>query len=826
MTGRSSAVPGLAVALLGAVGIAYQIVLMRMLSIGQWHHFAYMVISVAMLGFGASGALLALFRGRLAGRERTLLWWGALALSTALPASYALSQQVPFEAFELATQPVQMLHLFTLYLILSAPFFLVSTCMTCAFLLAPRSVGALYAWNMAGSGAGALLAVGLLYVAAPSDWPVLGALTGMSAAAWLLLGFDGRAVPVRRPVAGCLVLAPALALLLAAWTPLRLSQYKGLSYVLDFPDAEIVARRFSPLSTVTAVRSGLIRETPGEITAYPMSELGPLPEQIGLFFDAGSVSPIHRFEGDFGAFAFLDYVTGTVAYRLVEAPDTLVIGPGGGTDVWAALYHGARHVTAVEVDPAAAGLVASRFSDFAGGLYQRPDVTLVVAEGRGYLQSHERHYDLIQVPLFGSFTAAASGVHALNESYLYTVEAFRLFYRRLTPGGVFVVTSWLKSPPRDAIKVFATAAEALRREGIDEPGKHLVMIRSLNSATLVVSKAVLTDADVAAVRVFCQARSFDPCYFPGILEEETNRHIELSEGAVYYDAAQALVSDQAEDFYRNYLFYVRPATDARPYFFRFFKWTSLPRLVRGMGVAWAPFVEWGYVALVATILQAGIASAVFILAPLLVLGRAPAARGLKRWVVLYFGLLGLAYMFLEIVFMQRFMLFLAYPVYSVAVVLTSFLFFSGLGSCAAGRLTGHAARNVAVAVAGIAAVAAVYLAVLGPVFDALAGFPDAAKIALSVVGLGPLAFCMGIPFPLGLQAATNRSDALLPWAWGINGCASVLGATLATVSSVHLGFPAVVMLALTCYGLAALAIRPMVRRERPGFGAGANAAVS
>jgi len=179
MTGRLSPLLGLAVALISAAGIAYQIVLMRILSIAQWHHFAYMVISVAMLGFGASGALLALFRGRLAGRERTVLWWGALALSAALPASYALSQQVPFETFELATQPAQMLHLFTLYLILSVPFFLVSTCITCAFLLASRSVGALYAWNMAGSGAGALLAVGLLYVAVPADWPVLGALTGL-----------------------------------------------------------------------------------------------------------------------------------------------------------------------------------------------------------------------------------------------------------------------------------------------------------------------------------------------------------------------------------------------------------------------------------------------------------------------------------------------------------------------------------------------------------------------------------------------------------------------------------------------------------------------
>lgn len=806
--GGPSVLLSIAVGLISAVGIAFQIVLMRILSIAQWHHFAYMIISVAMLGFGASGALLALLRKSIEGREHAVLRWSALALSCAVPASYALSQQVPFETFELVTQRGQLVHLFALYVLLSVPFFLVSTCITCAFLLVSQSVGTMYAWNMAGSGLGALLAVGLLYVAAPAGWPVLGSLTVMGMAAWILTGLDGSKWLCRRPWAALLLVAPTALVVLAVVTPVRVSQYKGLSYVMDFPDAEIVARRFSPLSTVTAVRSDMIRETPGEITAYPMSELGVLPEQIGLFFDAGSVSPINRFD-NLDDFAYLDYVTGAVAYRLVESPKTLIIGPGGGADVLAALYHGARDVTAVEVDPSALELVRSTFADFAGGLYERPDVTPVLAEGRGYLQSHDTRYDLIQVPLFGSFTAAASGVHALNESYLYTVNAFELFFRRLTPEGVFVINCWLKTPPRDAIKVFATAVEALRNAGVAEPGRHLVMIRSLNNSTLVVSKAPLSEDDVEAVRAFCESRSFDPCYFPGIREEETNRRVQLSQGAVYYGAATALVSEHPEDFYETYLFYVRPATDMRPYFFRFFKWSTLPRLVHGMGAAWAPFVEWGYVVLIATILQAALASAVFILAPLMVLGRTAATKGFKRWVVLYFALLGLAYMFLEIVFMQRFMLFLAYPVYAVAVVLASFLFFSGLGSYAAGRMTGRPARNMAVAMLGIVCVTALYLLFLQPVFSALAGLPDAAKVVLSIGSLAPLAFCMGIPFPLGLQAATNRADALLPWAWGINGCASVMGATLATATSVHLGFPTVVLIALACYVLAALAIRPL-----------------
>jgi len=797
-----------AILLISAVGIAYQVVLMRVFSIAQWHHFAYMIISIAMLGFGASGTVLALLRSRVRGHEPRLLAAASLLLAVTVVACYALSQRVPFETFELVSQPRQLARLLALYVILAAPFFLCSTCITLGFFLMPRRIGRLYFYNMLGSGLGAAGVVGLLYIAHPSA--LVYALALAAALAHLvLLG------PQRRCISsGAVVLAFVG---LAAFRPLeapRVSMYKGLSYALQAPDAEIVAERYSPMSVLTALRSDQIRETPGQISNYPMSQLGELPAQIGLYFDAGAVSPVSHFaDGDLDRFAYLDYVTSALAYRLVERPRALVIGAGGGTDVLGALSHGADHVTAVEVDPSVVAVMRNEFREFSGGLYERPDVRPVLAEGRGFLRASKERFDLIQLPLFGSFNAASAGIHALNESYLYTVDAFILYLERLTERGVLAINCWLKTPARDAIKLFATAAQACERLGVTDPSRHLAFIRSWNNATIVVTRAPMTPAQVAAVRAFCVERGLDLCYGPGVEQHDANRYTVL-ESPVYFDAAQAILSADRDAFYRRYPFHVRPATDDCPYFFRYFKWAALPRLLRSMGTQWVPFVEWGYLTLLATLLQAIVVSTVLILLPLALGGmKNPKSKTQNPksplWLTLYFAALGAAYLSLEMAFIQRFMLFLAYPVYAVAVVLTAFLLFSGLGSLCSDRLPGSPARRVAAAVAGIALSGGMLLAGLGPIFDAGAAWPDIVRIAVGLMLLAPLAFCMGIPFPTGFQLVSDRAERLVPWAWGINGCASVVGATFATFTAVHLGFRVVVLLALGTYGIAALAIIPL-----------------
>ncbi len=797
-----------AVFLISGTGIAYQVILMRIFSIAQWHHFAYMMISIAMLGFAAGGIVLTLLYRWSAGKEASLLRKFSFILTLSLVLCYAVSQALPFETYQLATQPIQLLYLSLLYLILALPFFFTSCCILLAFYLERGHVGRIYAVNMIGSGAGALVVVLLMFLVQPAAIPYC--LTFMAALATLLLFIDG-------PYPGIQTLFLLTALfcvgIVVGFQPIRISEYKGLAYALRMPDAKIRAEAQSPLSVLTAVESAMIRETPGQIShRFKAKKDAILPDQIGLFFDADSVSVINRWEQNPQEPAYLDYVTTALPYHLLDKPDTLIIGAGGGTDVLSALLHGAEKVTAVEVDPRVFPIMKRHFQVFSGRLWDHPSVEPIQAEGRAFLQSSRRAYDLIQIPLLDAFNASSAGVYALNESYLYTKEAIQLYLQRLTPGGILAVTRWLKTPPRDAIKMAATLIEAAPDAGIENPAAHMAMIRSWNTATLIASRSPLSPLQVEKIRRFAAEREFDLVYLPGIRPDEVNRYTIL-EQPVYYEAVTAMLSDKRKDYYRRYLYYIEPATDDRPYFFRFFKWGSINRLIQGMGSEWIPFVEWGYITLLATLIQAMAASCVLIVLPLVALARSALSH--KKYptipILMFFFALGLAYIFLEIAFMQKYMLFLAYPIYAIAVVLTSFLLFSGFGSYFADRFRGKREALIVRSVILIAVLSLAYMVSLPVLFQAASGWGDAAKILMCLILLAPIAFCMGIPFPTGFQKVTSDFEACAPWAWGINGCASVVGASLATLIAVHAGFRIVVLSACLLYFLAAACYFRMIR---------------
>ena len=263
-----------------------------------------------------------------------------------------------------------------------------------------------------------------------------------------------------------------------------------------------------------------------------------------------------------------------------------------------------------------------------------------------------------------------------------------------------------------------------------------------------------------------------------------------------------------ERFFDDYKFDVVPVTDDRPFFFHFFKWRTLPELLGLKERGGLPLLEWGYPVLIATLIQAAAAGTLLILLPLFVArGSATGgAVGLTRSrVAVYFLALGCGFMFIEIAFIQMFILFLGHPLHAVAVVLFAFLIFAGLGSCYAGRRRPAMVpgRTVTRPLLAIGLLALLYIAALPIAFAYLIPQPDAVRIALSVGLIAPLAFAMGMPFPRGVVGLAKRAPALIPWAWGVNACASVVAAILATVLAIHIGFDAVVALAVTMYALAA-----------------------
>ena len=463
------------------------------------------------------------------------------------------------------------------------------------------------------------------------------------------------------------------------------------------------------------------------------------------------------------------------------------------------------HVDLVELNPQLVELLRQDYAEFSGGLYDLDQVNVYIEEARGFLAGNTNRYDLIQVSLIDSFAASSAGLYALNENYLYTVEALEEYLAHLTEDGHLAITRWVKLPPRDALKLFATAVEALRRSGVDDPNVRLMMIRSGQTSTLIVKNGHLTEQEIDDAIRFSEARSFDLVYYPGMAESKANRFNILPE-PLLYRGAQALLSEFPDVLLENYKFNITPATDDRPYFFYFFKWRTLPEILSLRGRGGVPLLESGYLILIATLLQAVVISVLLILLP--VWKTVPHGSVNRRRVVVYFGALGLAFLFLEIAFIQRFLLFLHHPVLAIAVVLSGFLLFAGFGSACAGRwMLRYAPKKiVASAVATIAVLGFVYVFALPAlVFEPLIGAPTAVKLAASVVLIAALAFPMGIPFPLGVARVGERSPTLIPWAWAINGCASVISAVLATVLAIHFGFTIVVVGAILLYLLAAAA---------------------
>lgn len=786
----------LAVALVSAGVLAYEVLLARLFSIIQWYHFAYMVISVALLGYGASGTFLALARDRLGARaEAGFARFAALFGVTAV-ACFALAERLPFNPLELIWDPRQLLYLLALYAILIVPFFCGAVCIGLALTHFALPVGRIYRADLMGAGIGALGILGLLFLLMPSRALELVGALGLAAAALASLGARAR-VPALLYALGAVAIAFALP---PAWTALHLSPYKGLSHALRVPGAVVEAERSSPLGLLSVVRSPEVpfRHAPG----LSLNNVIEPPAQIGVFTDGDGLSPITAFDGDLAPLAYLDFTTAALPYHLLERPEVLILGAGGGADVLLALYHGAPRIDAVELNPELVALVEAHAA-FAGGLYARPEVEVHVGEARGFVAASGRRFDLIQIPLLDAFAAAAAGTLSLHESFVYTIEALETYLAHLKPGGYLAISRWLKLPPRDSPKLFLTALRALERQGIADPARQLALIRGWETTTLLVKNGPLTAADVDRIRAFAAERSFDLAYYPGMVAAEANQYNVLP-APYFFDAAQGLIGNDAE-FVRRYKFDLTPATDDRPYFFDFFKWAALPELWTVSAQSGGALLDWGYLILTATLVQAALLSLVLVLLPLwLGLETRPTAG---RWrIVVYFAAIGFGFLFVEIASIQRFTLFLAHPLYAIGVVLAGFLVFAGIGSGLAptlqARLGGRRIGALGLAIAAIAVLATLYITTLPPLFAALMGLPDPLKIALSLALIAPLAFFMGMPFPLALARIKASTPHLVPWAWAINGCASVLAAILATLVAMTFGTRTLVLAAAALYLLA------------------------
>ncbi len=763
--------------------LVMEIALTRMLSVVMWYHFAFVVISLAMLGLAASGLLLHFFPVLVRNARTVVPWCGSLA-SVATVGMLGYLSRLRFvhdQAGELFRWDVAV----TFFVILG-PFFFGGLAISAALSRWTSQVDRLYFWDLVGAGFGCILVVFLL--------DTLGAPAALIVAAFLFA--FGAALFRRKWSFGAMADQWLLALAAAGlvWHlhggELEPRHSKGVD-----DDAAKVSVRMARWNSYSRIR---VLEYGPDSWMRVIDIDGNASTGIRRLTETASASVVRR-----DAPELVDWIS-TPPFAVIPAqPEVAIIGPGGGREIAAALAHGAR-VTGIELNRITYDLMRNGpEAEFSGHIYTAPGVETIHDEARSWIRRSGRRFDLIQATLVDTWAATASGAFALSENALYTVEAFEDFFAHLTDEGVVHFTRWFRDPPRESLRTVTLMVEVLRRRGIEDPTRHIVVLVDLLGITdncppytsMIWSKSPLDaerlgrlEAVVAARKAGNPKAELVPVVWPG------KEPIE--------DIGRFMVAPDRAKFIAEYRYDVSPTTDDQPFFF------NTVRLADVVGFKSETYLNEQAVVVLVTVLITVTGVLLLVFALPFILGwkriRRENGRGTALR-LLYFVGLGLGFMLVEIPLLQRFGLYLGHPTYALTTILASVLVGTGLGSAIAGKLFGTrpvtgARVGLLLLVCGLTA-----MVVFGP--GLLARTLErsiTSRIGLTVALLVPLGVLMGFPFPLGIKALASRRPGLVAWAWGMNGAASVLASVLAVAIGMHAGFAVALYVGAAAYGLCLL----------------------
>lgn len=807
--GRSSVLTLLAAGLLSAAMLVFELTLTRLFAVAQFYHFAFMAISVALLGSGAAGSLLTVWP-RLS--KRPGLWSAGFTLTTL--GSYTILNLIPFDSYAIAWDRSQVLYLILTFLGATLPFLCVGIVIGGLLAENPGRLHRAYAANLIGSALGCVMALPLLAWIGGEGALLAGAAMGLIACLLFIMSGGratrGSSLRVGIVAAGAAMLITA-AILRPEWIALRLSPYKALSQALLAPNARQTVSEWTAVARVDVVESDSIHILPG-LSQNALIERPPI--QAGLTLDGDNLMPVTSLDpNDDLARKLAANLPQAVIRELRQSASMLILEPGGGWDVLMALASGAQSVTVIERNPRVIDILADRYAGFTHGLYRDPRVSVVEAEGRAYLRQSGRTFEVIEVSLSDSFHPVTSGAYGLTEDYRYTVEAVGDMLSRLEPGGLLVITRWLQTPPTESVRMLATIEAALRARGTAHPADHIAAFRSMRTITFAITLSPLTATERSQVRRFVDLRGYDVVWLPDVSPDEVNRHNILQQ-PLDFQAFSALLADPP-GYIDRYDYDIRPSTDDRPFSYHYFRWRQTPEILAGLGQTWQPFGGSGYLVLVALLALVMMLAALLIFGPLAISPLIPHSARQGRSVersqtrmrlraLLYFSMLGLGFLFIEMPLAQRFILFVGQPVTALAVVLFAVLLFSGLGSLTAPRW------QLKWALVALVSLSLLMPFMLRGVFGIALGWPLGLRIGMAVVSLAPLGLLMGVPFARGMALIERSTPGIVPWAWAVNGSTSVIAAVLAVMFAIGWGFTAVLWIGAGAYAIALAAIAPIV----------------
>jgi len=786
--------------------LLFELSLMRVFSILQWNYLAFMIISIAFLGYGASGTFLSVFSSILKKAKgknlyKYLLFFSLLFSLGSLLSIFVISK-IPFDLYRVITDRYQLLYLVIYYLAIAVPFFFAGICISLAISKLPEKVNKIYFCDLGGAAIGCISFLILANYISLSNLLIIPPLLSFLASFLFSLKLKNKSSAIY--IVGIFIFI-ILFSGAESFYSFPVNPYKSLFTLLRYPNSRIIDKQENSFARLEVVESEGVKYAPG----LSLNFSGEIPEQLGLVTDGDGLSAITKVEGEndlegLRKIEFSDYISSALGFHLIsDKRKVLIIGPGGGLDILGGIYNKAEEIWGIEMNPDVKTLLQSNYADYSGNIYNREGIKILTGEGRSVLKGLDQKFDLIQISLIGSSNTASGGFYSISENYLYTVDAFIDFWQHLSDGGKLGITRWLKFPPREIVRLCSISLEALSRMGIEKPENHLAVIRSWATSTLILSKKEIGEEEIRIIKDFCDKRNFDVVYFPGIKEEEANTNHILEQSYYYQEIEQLIYSfreDELKDFYDSYFFNVSAVSDNQPYFFYTLKWKNIPKIVKSTA-NWQPLVEWGNLIIFVTFIQGIIFSIIFIFLPL-ILKRFPVTkRKVKVPFLLYFASLGLGYMLLEISFIQKFILYLTNPSYSTSIIIFSFLFFSGLGSFYSRRVERNYINALKIIIFTLCGILILYQFILPYVFNTTLKYSLLVRIFITLGLIFPLGFLIGMPFPLGIRVvnSTEQGKGLIPWLWATNSFCSIIASVSAVIIAIFFGFKVVAILAALIY---------------------------
>jgi len=805
MTDRVSRRIYISTFLLAFSTLFFEIALTRVFSVLSWHHFTQMIIGIALLGFGIAGSSMTMRQRRDPHfLSPAFIARNAYAYGFATIVSLLLITRIDFEPLNVAQDWSQLMSLFAFYVLLTVPFYFAGMCLGGIITIYRQDINRVYFSDLFGASIGALVSLPAIRALGVTNMiffvALLAGVTGLvmdsfakgyrNVPNWLKVGFF------------------ATVFLLGVKFDPYLVHVPSSKPLFPFANRAIGAKEVEYSKWDVVARVDIIKPFDRALSTFS-GDVSPVIRHTRwthLFIcqDGQACTGALKSDGDISKMSFLNGYLQAAPYVVKKNPVVLVIGIGGGIDGLIALYNGSIHLTGVDVNPFMVDAITRRYAAYAGYLFNQPQVKVVTAEGRHFLSTTQNRYDVIQLSGVDTFTALASGAYALTENYLYTTEAMSDFWNHLTPEGILSFSRWWFKPPRETLRLIAMEVEAIERAGIQEPWRHFTVVKGPKWAETLLKKTPFTKDEVRDLKAWAKANDFEIAYDPFI-----NRKTEFDAVLRSRPAARAR-------FYETYLYNVKPATDNKPFFFDYYKWKHLFRKEGGDRGYVTTNIPLSLITLIISLAQILVLALAGILYPWLKAESGDRPRLRRGAVAVYFGSLGLAFIFIEIALIQKLMVFVGGPAYSLSISLFSILLFSGLGSWCAKRITMVPTKLFVALPSALLVLAVGTSALLSFAIPRLLDFGLGTRGLFAVAMFAPLAFLMGMPFPLGITVLGRYEAKLVPWAWASNSFMTVFGSLFCIFVSMFLGFHAAFLIAGLVYLAGFLAFRQVVlARENP-----------